>query len=101
MIKIIITFCPCSQWFLLCKKISALASQAISPLDYKIYKGGALIWSIKRNNIAAVAYILKDTRIDPSKLQENYTALLFACKSGHPEIVKLLLQGTLRLYWRL
>jgi hypothetical protein len=38
-VKIIIEYCPCGQWFLLSKEISALASQVIDPCDYLVDDG--------------------------------------------------------------
>jgi hypothetical protein len=34
-IKLIISFCPCPQWFTLCKQMKPLALQVISPLEYR------------------------------------------------------------------
>jgi hypothetical protein len=56
-IKEIIKLCPNRHWFTLCKLLHLLALQVISPLDYKNYYGGALLWSGKY-------YKLIDLRID-------------------------------------
>jgi hypothetical protein len=43
-IKVIISYCPCAQWFTLCKELKSLALQAISPLDHRTnYSYGTLV----------------------------------------------------------
>jgi hypothetical protein len=89
-INIIISYCPCPQWFILCKEFSSLASRVISPLDHRRKERGALCWAIKHNKILAVISLLKDPRIDPS-INDN-KAIRYACDYGQKEIVEILLQ---------
>jgi hypothetical protein len=56
-IKVIISYCPCGQWFSLSKQLHILAVQVISPLDHfrktKLDfppSFGALGWSGTRSN---------------------------------------------------
>jgi hypothetical protein len=97
-IKLIISYCPCPQWFTLCKQVHKLASQVISPLEYRKEERGALLWAVGNNNLFAVASLLHDDRIDPSAYDNN--AIGFAAYNGHKEIVTLLLQGTFEFQCR-
>jgi hypothetical protein len=64
-IKLIISYCHCPQWFTLCKELTTLALQVISPLDHRTtnYPFGALEWATSNNKILAVASLLQGTRI--------------------------------------
>ena len=125
-LKVIIKFWPYRQWFLLCKQISTIALQALSPLDYRRKDGGSFCWALRNNKLLAVTSLLRDPRVDPS-LDKNYairyasgfgydeiveillkddrvdpsafcnSALRFASQNGHKKIVELLLQGTLQI----
>jgi hypothetical protein len=91
LIKNIITLCPCFQWFVLCKQLNHWATQVISPLDHRQRSdGNAFLWAVKNNKINAVAYLLKDNRIDPST--KDNEAIFIASNIGYHETVKLLLQ---------
>jgi hypothetical protein len=91
LIKLIISFYPCIQWFTLSKQLNLLAFQVISPLDHRNrkYPFGALEWAVDHNKILAVASLLRDPRIDPSR-NENH-AIRLAC-DGHQEITEMLLK---------
>jgi ankyrin repeat protein len=91
-IKLIIGFCPYGQWFRLSKKLSTLASQAISPLTCRTSEKGALCWAITNDKILATISLLKDPRIDPSV--DNNFAIRHAAKRGHSQTVKILLQDS-------
>jgi hypothetical protein len=91
-IKLIIQYIPCGQWFRLSKEFHSLASQVISPLDCRIDENGSLCWSLENNKIMALNSILNDPRVDPSK-DDNF-AIRFASRKGHKEIVQKLLTGT-------
>jgi hypothetical protein len=101
LIKIIISYSRCPQWFTLCKQLHTLARHVINPLDYKkTYQWdlkeqncGPLLWAIYKNNKYAVASLLQDDRVDPSA--ESNSEIQFASYKGYTEIVKLLLQGTI------
>jgi hypothetical protein len=91
MIKLIISYCPCPQWFSLCKQLNILASQVISPLDYRKEDEGSFIWACRYNKKLAVASLLRDPRVDPGG--DNNNAIIWASTEGNTEIVELLLQG--------
>jgi hypothetical protein len=98
-IKQIISYCPRPLWFILCKRFTPLASQAISPLNYRkryllLIEEGPLRWAIRNNKIIAFSSLLCDNRIVPPD-----DVIVFACKCGTQDIVQLLLQGT-KSYWR-
>ena len=98
-IKLIIQYYPGSQWFQLSKELSSIASQAISPLDYRpnlFVENGALCWALENNKILAVLSLLKDPRIDPSK-DDNF-AMSSAIEHNFKEVVEKLLAGMSRLY---
>jgi hypothetical protein len=100
-IKLIIQYYPGTQWFQLSKELSSIASQAISPLDYRpslFVENGALCWALENNKILAVLSLLKDPRIDPSK-DDNFV-MNFAIEHNFKEVVEKLLAGMSRLYWR-
>jgi hypothetical protein len=86
LLKIIISYRPCRQWFMLCKKLKILASIVINPLNF--HCGDTLYWAIQKNNVLAVASLLKDPRIDPSY---NYNCAIQNAVENI-EITKLLLQ---------
>jgi ankyrin repeat protein len=88
-IKLIIQFCPYGQWFRLSKELSILASQAISPLNYRTSKG-VLHWALAKDKILAVISLLKDPRIDPS-VEDNF-AIRYASQNGYKAIVEILLK---------
>jgi hypothetical protein len=91
-IKLIISYCPCPQWFILSKELKSIASQVISPLDYRTDElCDSFQWAIIYNKICAVTSLLKDSRIDPCAM-DNW-AIRKASQYGHKEIVELLLQG--------
>jgi hypothetical protein len=89
-VKLIIEYSRCGQWFRLSKELSLLASQVISPLNCRKLEGGSLCWAINNDQILAVNSLLKDPRIDPS-VNENY-AIRYASDNGYKEIVEVLLQ---------
>jgi hypothetical protein len=91
-IRIIISYSPCAQWFVLSKEISTLASQTISPLNYKVHDGGSLFWALAHQKNLAFVSLLKDPRVDPSIDDNN--VIRFACEFGHKEQVMLLLKDT-------
>jgi ankyrin repeat protein len=92
LIKVIIAYIPCPQWFVLCKQLRVLASHVISPLDYRSKEHGSFTWAVRNNKIFAVACLLKlhHDRIDPSV--DNNFAIQYATERGYKEIVELLLQ---------
>jgi hypothetical protein len=122
LIKDIISYYPCLQWFILCKRLKNLANDVISPLDHR-----SLVWAITNNKIIAAVYLLKDSRIDPcvegnapiryaayygykeivkilledtrvDPAADDNQAIIWAAQRGHTEVVELLLQGNLKLY---
>jgi hypothetical protein len=86
-LKIIIEYCPCRQWFRVNKEISSLALQLISPLNY----GKEVVDdNINKGNTMAVLFLLKDPRVAPS-INSN-KVMQAACKCRLEEVVLFLLQ---------
>jgi hypothetical protein len=88
-LKEIIELCPCIQWFTVSKEISRLASQIISPLNYRTSDKGSFYWAVQNNKIHVVESLLKNPLIDPAA--NDNIAFRVACRFGHKEIVELLL----------
>jgi hypothetical protein len=123
-LNLIVSYYPCPIWFILCKELHSLLTQAINPLHYKQDDDGAFLWTIKVGNLEAFTFLLQDPRIDPAahdsfaiilaclrrhgeemvKLllrdgradpsAQEHYAIQTACDEGHEELVELLLQGT-------
>lgn len=61
-------------------------------LNYVSPNPSQLILAVKRGHIKIVSRLLKDSRLNPSTLYQDTTALIEAIREGHYEIVKLLLK---------
>jgi ankyrin repeat protein len=91
-IRIIITCCPCGQWFKLCKQLHILASQVIPPVEFRIADGGALLWAIRYNKKLAVSSLLQHPHVDPSEPDNCSCPICHASQFDNKEIMELLLQ---------
>jgi hypothetical protein len=94
LIKEIISYYPCPQWYRLCKELYTLASQVISPVDYVFIMGslsvGPLEYVVDKGNVEAVAFLLKDPRVNPAA--NANLSIRAASKLGHKDIVEMLLK---------
>jgi hypothetical protein len=89
-IKEIISYYPCPQWYRLCKELYTLASQVISPGHYSFKLEtlwvGPLEYFAYKGNVEVVAFLLKDPRVNPASV--NPLAVL----GGHKDMVEMLLK---------